>query len=208
MEVEMIPISEIIPYEKNPRKNDKAVDVVAKSITEFGFKQPIVMDKNNVIVVGHTRFKAAQKIGMQEVPIVWADELTEAQVKAYRIMDNKSNEYSYWNYDILKQEILDLKNFKIDIGLTGFTEEEINFFNPDTDKPSNNPYEEWRKSGTLDYENADKMGYKTILLHFKEAKDCKAFSELLNQTITEKTKYLWYPQQAIDKVSDLTYEEQ
>ena len=71
MEVENIPISEIIPYNKNPRKNDKAVDIVAKSIKEFGFKVPIILDKNNVIIAGHTRLKAAIKLGLQEIPVLW-----------------------------------------------------------------------------------------------------------------------------------------
>src|SRR3990167_1698130 len=122
MEVENVPLSEVIPYGKNPRKNDKAVDVVARSIKEFGFLVPIVLDKNNVIVAGHTRVKAATKLGLQEIPVIWADELTPEQIKAFRIMDNKSSEYAEWDMELLQQEVAELKALNVDLQLTGLTE--------------------------------------------------------------------------------------
>lgn len=125
MKIENVPLSEVIPYTNNPRKNDKAVDVVAKSIKEFGFKVPIILDKNNVIVAGHTRLKAATKLGLLEVPVVWADDLTPSQIKAFRIMDNKSSEYATWDMDMLKEEIIDLKEEKFDLDLTGLKEVEL-----------------------------------------------------------------------------------
>lgn len=82
-------LSELIPYENNPRKNDEAVDKVALSISAFGFKVPIVIDKNNVIVTGHTRYKAAKKLGLSVVPCIKADDLTDEQIKAFRLADNK-----------------------------------------------------------------------------------------------------------------------
>ena len=126
MEVENIPISEIIPYNKNPRKNDKAVDIVAKSIKEFGFKVPIILDKNNVIIAGHTRLKAAEKLGLKEVPVLWADDLTPEQVKAFRIMDNKSSEYAEWDRELLKGELKELLESNFNLELTGLRESEIN----------------------------------------------------------------------------------
>ena len=125
MEIENIPITELVPYEKNPRKNDKAVDVVAKSIKEFGFKVPIILDKNNEIIAGHTRLKAAAKLGLSEVPIIRADELSEAQVKAFRIMDNKSSEKSEWDWDLLIDEFKDLRDLKVEFSLTGFDKDEV-----------------------------------------------------------------------------------
>ena len=207
MEIDNVPIAEIVPYLKNPRKNDVAVDVIAKSIKEFGFRVPVILDKDNVIIAGHTGVKAAQKIGLTEVPVIWADDLTEAQVKAFRIMDNKSHEYSAWDYELLKEEIKELKDLKVDLDLTGFKAEEINFFNPEGDGPANNPYEEWRKSGGTDYSNENTMGVKTILLHFKTEEDVREFSELVHQTITPKTKYLWFPKQPTDEASQYQYEE-
>ena len=121
LEITYLPISEIKPYEKNPRKNDQAIDIVAKSIKEFGFRNPIILDKNNEIIAGHTRLKAALKLGMQEVPIIWIEDLTDEQIKAYRLMDNKSHEYANWDFDLLLNEIEELKELDYDIDLTGFT---------------------------------------------------------------------------------------
>lgn len=111
MNVIEIELTKVKPYEKNPRKNDNAVDSVAESIKQFGFQQPIVVDKNNVIVVGHTRYKAAQKLGLKTVPCVRADDLTKEQVKAYRIADNKLNELATWDFELLGQE---LESFEFD----------------------------------------------------------------------------------------------
>src|SRR5687768_9899019 len=91
MKIELWSLSRIKPYPGNPRVNDAAVDAVARSIKEFGFRQPIVVDENGVIVVGHTRWKAAKKLGLKQVPVHVATDLTEAQLKAYRLADNKTN---------------------------------------------------------------------------------------------------------------------
>lgn len=119
MIIEDIPISSVKPYEKNPRKNDKAVDGVAESIKQFGFKQPIVIDKNGVIVAGHTRYKAALKLGLDTVPCVRADDLTQKQIKAYRILDNKLNELSSWDFETLGEELetfeFDFEPFDVEI---------------------------------------------------------------------------------------------
>ena len=117
MKIEELSLSAIKPYAKNPRKNDGAVKGVAESIKQFGFQQPIVIDKNNVIVVGHTRYKAAQQLGLEKVPCVRADQLTKEQVKAYRILDNKLNEKSCWDFETLAEELtainFDFANFEI-----------------------------------------------------------------------------------------------
>lgn len=105
MEVKNVRIEDIIPYEKNPRKNEAAIPVVANSIREFGFKQPIVLDKDNVIVVGHTRFEAAKKLGYKEVPCLIADDLSDEQIRAYRLVDNKSNELADWDVAMLQKEL-------------------------------------------------------------------------------------------------------
>ncbi|NCC55848.1 MAG: DNA modification methylase, partial [Erysipelotrichia bacterium] len=126
MEVENIPINQIIPYENNPRKNDKAVDVVAKSINEFGFLVPVILDNKNVIVAGHTRIKAALKLGLTEVPCIYAENLTEEQIKAFRIMENKSQEYATWDLKLLVEELKDLKVAEIDLEFTGIPESELN----------------------------------------------------------------------------------
>ena len=104
MNIKYMTPGELVPYDKNPRINDQAVDLVANSIREFGFKQPIVIDRNNVIIAGHTRWKAARELGLERVPCIMADDLTPAQVKAYRLADNKVAEASEWDFDLLDEE--------------------------------------------------------------------------------------------------------
>src|SRR5437879_10707844 len=120
MKVELRPIASIRPYENNPRVNDQAVDVVAASIREFGFQQPIVIDEAGVIVVGHTRYKAALKLGLKKVPVIVAKDLTPEKIKAYRIADNKTADLSDWNYDLLPIELSELQGMNYDLNLLGF----------------------------------------------------------------------------------------
>lgn len=96
MEIINKKLDELIPYEKNPRKNDEAIQYVANSIKEFGFKVPIIIDKNNVIVAGHTRYKASKELGLKEVPCIIADDLNDEQIKAFRLADNKVSEMAEW----------------------------------------------------------------------------------------------------------------
>lgn len=135
MQIEYIRIDEIIPYANNPRNNDgEAVDRVAASIAEYGFKSPIIVDKDNVIIAGHTRYKAAKKLNLDTVPIIKADDLTPAQIKAYRIADNKVAEYSSWDNELLTIELEKLQEIDFDLELTGFEDWELdNLLNPVSD---------------------------------------------------------------------------
>ena len=108
LKIEYLQISDLIPYANNPRINDGAVDAVASSIKEFGFKNPIVIDSCNVIIAGHTRLKAAEKLGLKTVPIIRADDLTEQQAQAFRLADNKTAELAEWDLDSLEQELDEL----------------------------------------------------------------------------------------------------
>lgn len=117
MQITEIKVSELKAYEKNPRKNDNAVEPVAESIKQFGFKVPIIIDKDNIIVAGHTRLKAAKKLGMKTVPCIVADDLTPEQVKQFRLADNKVSELAAWNPEMLAEE---LKEIDFDMGLFGF----------------------------------------------------------------------------------------
>lgn len=119
MEVRNISVKDLIPYDRNTKKHDKTqINNVAESIKQYGFVQPIVIDKDNVVVIGHCRLLAAKQLKMKEVPCVCVEDLTEEQVKALRIVDNKSNE-SEWDFDILPDELaaLDLSNFSFDFGI-------------------------------------------------------------------------------------------
>lgn len=108
MEIINKKINDLIPYEHNPRKNDDAVKYVAQSIKQFGFKVPIIIDKDNVIVAGHTRLKAAKKLKLKEVPCIIADDLTDEQIKAFRLADNKVSEFAEWDMDELGGELADI----------------------------------------------------------------------------------------------------
>lgn len=114
-------IDDLTPYENNPRNNDMAVDAVAASIQQFGFKNPVIIDRDGVIVAGHTRYKAAKKLGIAEIPCVRADDLSDEQIKAFRIADNKTAELAEWNEDLLGKEMqgiinIDMSQFGFDIG--------------------------------------------------------------------------------------------
>jgi DNA modification methylase len=125
MDIVMRKLSEIKPFENNPRINEPAIEAVARSIQEFGFRQPIVVDERGIIVVGHTRYKAALKLGLEEVPVHVALGLTPAQIKAYRIADNQTNRLSEWDQNRLVTELLELQNLDVDLDLTGFTAEDL-----------------------------------------------------------------------------------
>ena len=125
MRVEMRPIDSIRPYENNPRLNDDAVDAVARSIQEFGWRQPIVIDETGVIVAGHTRYKAALKLGLETVPVHVALGLSEAQLKAYRLADNQTARLSDWDEDKLPIELMALQEMDFDLDLTGFSGDEL-----------------------------------------------------------------------------------
>jgi len=125
MNVEVRGIETIRPYEQNPRLNDQAVEAVAKSLREFGFRQPIVIDAEGVIICGHTRWKAAQKLGLKQVPVHVATDLTPAQVKAYRIADNQTASLAEWNMDLLPLELKDLQGMDFDLSLLGFSPEDL-----------------------------------------------------------------------------------
>ena len=109
LKIEYKDISELIPYINNPRINEGAVDKVAASIKEFGFKNPIIIDKENVIIAGHTRLKAAKKLGLEEVPTIKVEDLTEQQIKAFRIADNKTAEFAEWDWNVLEKELSELE---------------------------------------------------------------------------------------------------
>jgi len=126
MEIKQLKLENLVPYINNPRK-EQAVDKVASSIKEFGWQQPIVVDENNVIIVGHARYQAAKKLNLKTVPVQIAKGLTDAQTKAYRLADNKLNENALWDLDMLSFEIDGLK----EIGFTDF--ENLGFSTDDLD---------------------------------------------------------------------------
>jgi len=132
MEVKEWPIEEVKPYKKNPRNNDDAVEATANSIREFGWQQPIVVDKDGVIIVGHTRLKAAKKLKLDQVPVTVAENLTDDQVKAYRLADNKTGELADWDQDLLDSELAGI--LSIDMTELGFDADADANLDPEADE--------------------------------------------------------------------------
>lgn len=164
MQVQNVSIDSIKPYENNPRDNDGAVGGVAESIKQFGWQQPIVVDKDSVIIVGHTRYKAAKQLHMKEVPIVVAKNLSDEQVKAYRLADNKTGEKAIWdNKELLKE----LNSFDSDDLFTGFKTSDI--FQDVLNESDNTPIEQNKKGVTysLKFRTQNKATYEQVK-HFIE----------------------------------------
>ena len=168
VQVIQMKLTDLIPYENNPRINDDAIDIVANSINEFGFKNPIVVDENNIIINGHTRLKAAKKLGLETVPVIKASDLTEEQVKAYRLADNRVAEHSTWDNKLLLQELNDLD--KLDV-FTGFTESDI--FEDVLDESDKGPVEENNKGVTysLHFSTQDEEKFWKIKNYIEEQAD-------------------------------------
>lgn len=132
-EVQYCSPEELIPYEKNPRDNRLAIDDVVRSIEEYGFTNPILVNEEKVILAGHTRREAAILAGLEKVPYIVVDGLTEAQQKAYRLADNKLSELSIWDEDLLKEELENLLDEDYDLSLTGFSDVDLTDFLKDED---------------------------------------------------------------------------
>ena len=125
MNIIQLPLGEVHPYKNNPRKNDGAVDAVAESIKQYGFLVPLVISADHEIITGHTRFKAAKKLGLASVPCVIADELTEEQIKAFRLVDNKVGELAEWDVDLLPLELADIAQDLSPFGFETISEDEF-----------------------------------------------------------------------------------
>ncbi|MDR1628472.1 MAG: ParB N-terminal domain-containing protein [Oscillospiraceae bacterium] len=182
-------ISNLKPYENNPRFNDKSIDALANSIKEFGFNVPLVIDKNGEIICGHTRLKAAKKLGLTEVPCIIKDDLNEEQIKAFRLADNKIGELSEWDFSKLKIEIGEIKD--INLGDLGFFDFEIDTILNKKDTENDEKFKEYDDMPM--YVNEDKSSFLRLIVNFENENDIADFAKLVNQKITSKTKSIWYP---------------
>lgn len=165
-------LDEIRPYERNPRRNDAAVEYVAESIRQFGWKQPIVIDKDGIIVAGHTRYKAAQSLGLEKAPCVIADDLTPEQIKAYRLADNKVGEIAEWDFDALEEE---LDALDLDMSAFGFEQE------------SQPEFEETELDDSATKERVVvSINIETVALYRKIESRINAIAEEINATVAVK----------------------
>lgn len=173
-------IEELKPYENNPRNNENAIDYVANSIKEFGFKVPLVIDKDGVIVTGHTRYQACKKLGINEVPCIIADDLTDTQIKAFRIADNKTNDMAEWNDDLLSVELKDILD-EIDMTDFGFGDFELSMLTDDMepDGYDDDMIKEY-SSGSDEF-----LTNKRVIITYKTEEQAEFLKKLFNETDEE-----------------------
>jgi len=169
VKIEMIDIDRVIPYARNPRKNAGAIDKVAASLREFGFRQPIVTDENLTVIVGHTRLLAAKKLSLAQVPVHIAEGLTAAQIKAYRIADNRVGEEAEWDNALLAVEVGDLKDQGYDLSQTGLSDVQLADLLPEI-----KPLDEMPELSSGDREPFQQM---TFVLHDDQVEQVKAAIE-------------------------------
>lgn len=177
-------VEEVIPYENNPRINDDAVESVANSIREFGFKNPIIVDGSGVIIAGHTRLKAAKQLGLDEVPVIVADDLSEEQVKAFRIAENKTHDLADWDEDLLADELKALFD-EIDMTDFGFGDFELAMLVDDM-KP-----EAWDDDLISEYSqySDDYLASKRVILTYSSQEEEEYVKKLLNVEAISHVNY-------------------
>lgn len=202
--VELWLVEDVKPYERNPRTIPQhAIDAVANAIRTFGFRQPIVVDRKGVIIVGHTRWRAASQLGLERVPVHVAN-LTAAKARQYRLADNRVGEETGWDREALVEELTALLDDEQDLDLTGFNDADLaRLLGGDDDL---DVAAEWE--GMPEYTSEDKTAFQSVIVHLPDAKARAKFANLIGQTVTEKTRSLWYPPAEIDRIVDKVYEDE
>ena len=212
MNIKTLSIKDVIPYSANPRAN-QSVEKVARSLQEFGFQQPIVCDEDNVIIVGHTRFAAAQKLGFEEVPVLYAN-LSPEKAKAYRIADNRTNQDGDWDFALLTKELEDLLAGQFDLSSLGFEETELESFlsvdNANVDWFNEDDH--WQDMPSFDH--SDLKPYRTVVIHVRDADGLSDLSSLIGQEIKDNPQEkrngvpvssIWHPIRENEKLKDKGY---
>lgn len=202
--MEMRATESIIEYARNPRKNDHAVDKIASAINEFGFRVPLIIKSDGSLVDGHLRLKAAKKLGLSEVPCLLADDLTEAQIKAFRLSVNKVSEYATWDFELLALELEELGELDFDISNLGFDDViNVNKVN------AGNEDDEW--VGMPEFEGKEKPYTVQIAFDGELIRNdfLEKFKDVIKFTVKQEGKYTWsakYPYVENDDLSSVKYE--
>jgi hypothetical protein len=192
----------LTPNERNSRTHtDEQVEQIVTSIQEFGFIKPIIVDEANTILAGHGAWRAAQRLKMTEVPTITKDGLSDKQKRAYLIADNKIALNSGWNNELLKLEMNELREADFGVDMLGFSNIELLAFFGDTVE---DPRAEW-DDGMPSYKNDGFVAFRTLYVHFKTQEAVDEFCALIDQEITDKTKFVWYPAEARDKTTGEHY---
>ncbi len=198
--IAQMPLKAIKRFPGNPRRNVDAVPGVVASIGEFGWKQPIVVDAEMVIIIGDTRYLAAQELGHNEVPVHVATDLSATQVTALRIADNRTGEHSEWDDVRLALQLSDLKAADYDLSMTGFDELELAQLLRDEGNESGNDWE-----GMPEFAHVDKTAFRSIVMHFHDQEGVDAFTAAIEKPVTDSTRYIWYPEIKIERTAKSDY---
>lgn len=202
MQIEPRPVADLVPYARNSRTHSaEQIAQIAASIEEFGFTNPVLIDPEGGIIAGHGRVLAAQALGMTEVPTIVLSHLSDAQRRAYVIADNKLALNSAWDHDLLRSEVLALGE-EIDLDLLGFGDDLQNVLLERLDG-ENDPGTLWQ--GMPSFENEDKTAFRSLAIHFADQAAVDAFAKKIGQTITDKTRFVWFPEIVIETYADKRY---
>lgn len=191
--IEVWPLDRFVMYEKNPRRHsDAVIERMAVSLLKFGFPIPMLMKKSNAEVIdGHLRLKGARKAGLAEAPWINCDGWTPAQVKAFRLMANRSVNWAEWDTELLALEFGDLKELEFDLALTGFSDLELLNLAGDSNKAPDSAQGNW--GGMPGFTQDDLTGYRPVIVHFANEEDRRRFADLIGQELNDKTKSIWFP---------------
>jgi ParB-like chromosome segregation protein Spo0J len=195
LSVEWRAIGSIRPYPGNPRRiTQAAIDKVASSIKEFGWRQPIVVDKSGEIIAGHTRHQAALKLGLKKVPVHVAKGMSAAKVRAYRLADNRAAEESEWDFPALAIELKGLEAAGFDLSLTAFTDADFAraFADPALPAAPTDVSQAWQ--GMPECESENQKSFRKIVVHFADQAAVDAFGKLIGQEIKPRQAFLWHPE--------------
>lgn len=203
--VERWGLDRLAPYARNARlHSEEQVDQIAASIREWGWTNPVLVDEAGEIIAGHGRVLAAEKLGLPAAPVMVAVGWSDEQKRAYRIADNKLPENARWDFPALRLELADLAELGFNVPLIGFAVEDLAaFFASRPGVSVDDPLGEWR--GMPDYNHSDKSAFRSIVIHFPDQAAVDRFARLVAQTITDKTRFLWFPKAEIETYVDKHY---
>jgi len=201
--IDLVSTAKLIPYARNSRvHSEEQVSQIASSIQEWGFTVPILVDEQNVLIAGHGRLLAAQKLELDKVPVMVAKGWSEAQTRAYVIADNKLTENSTWDEELLKVEIKQLELDSFDLSKLGFGIDEMTELFLDKEFGKTDALDEW--TDMPEYEALDPC-YKKVVVNFDDEESFNEFFKLVGQNHTEKTKSIWFPEKENRNLKDLEW---
>ena len=203
--IEIKKTADLVPYARNARNHEEwQVMQIAASIREYGFTNPILIDEADMIIAGHGRVMAALKLEIEDVPCLRLSYLSKAQKKAYAIADNKIALNSSWIDNVLRLELEELGELDIDLSSLGFTDVELSNLMPEPEELVEDEKEEW--TGMPDFEHEDKTAFRSIKVNFNSQEHVDQFAEFIDQSLTEKTRSIWFPKAEIETMMDKRYE--